>query len=310
MPLHPDLEAFLEMVNLQPHSLSEMTPTQARAMYDISTLSLDMPGADVQTETVQIHCRDGHHISGRLYSNPNENRPQACVLFFHGGGYVLGGLESHDSLCRDIAHLSPCAVLAIDYRLAPEYQFPTAFHDAEDARLWLLTHGEQLGLDCQRLIYAGDSVGGSLATALALADKAAGRPQPQLQLLLYPCTGSALNTASHQRYAEGFLLEHKTLQWMFALYLRSKEDWQDWRFAPLTAEQLEGLAPAHIVLAEYDPLIDEGNAYADRLRTAGVPITIRIYPGMVHDFARLGNIVDDTRQLRNDLATILAGALQ
>lgn len=315
MPLHPDLEAFLELVNLGEEdggrrAMSDMRPDEARAAYDQSTLALDAPGHDLSAEDLTLPCRDGHRLPARLYRGPASHGPQPVALFFHGGGYVLGGLASHDSLCRDLAWQTPCAVLAIDYRLAPEHRFPTAFFDAEDAHTWLLAHGAQHGLDTHRIALVGDSVGGSLCAALAIAARDAGHPQPLLQLLLYPCTSAVQDSESHRRHASGFLLEAKTLQWMFGHYLRDDHDRHDWRFAPLQATSLRDLAPAHIVLAEHDPLVDEGQAYARRLRDAGVPTTLDLFEGMVHDFARLGNVVAETTRLRTQLAQALARAFQ
>jgi len=246
-------------------------------------------------------------VAARLYRGAAG--PSAPVLlFFHGGGYVLGGLDSHDSLCRDLAAQGRCAVLAVDYRRAPEYRFPTAFHDAEDALAWLRAHAPAHGLYAARLAVGGDSVGGTLAAALCLAERDAGRPQPVLQLLLYPCTAAWQDTASHQRLAHGHLLEADTLQWMFGHYLRSDADRADWRFAPLQADSLHGLAPACLALAEFDPLLDEGQAYATRLAEAGVPVDLRVYEGMVHDFGRLGAVTTEAGRLRHELGAVLAAA--
>lgn len=217
---------------------------------------------------------------------------------------------SHDSLCRSLALGTPCSVLAIDYRLAPEHRFPTAFLDAEDALAWLLEHGRRHGLDAQRLAVGGDSVGGTLATALCIAARDAGMPQPLLQLLLYPCTAARQDSDSHARLATGHLLEGDTLAWMFGQYLRSDADRQDWRFAPLQASDLGRLAPTLMVLAEYDPLIDEGRRYAERLQAAGVEMDLQVYAGMVHDFARLCAITEEAEVLRGRLCKALALAFQ
>lgn len=313
MALHPDLQAFLELANAQASSrprMSQMTAVQARAAYDNATLALDLPGDDLPVEDLELPTRDGARIRARLYRGEAQAASAPCLLFFHGGGYVLGGLDSHDSLCRSLALGTPCSVLAIDYRLAPEHRFPTAFLDAEDALAWLLEHGSSHGLDLQRLAVGGDSVGGTLAAALCMAMRDAGRPQPLLQLLLYPCTAAQQDSASHARLARGHLLEGDTLAWMFGQYLRSDADRQDWRFAPLQAGDLGRLAPTLMVLAEYDPLIDEGRRYAERLQAAGVEVDLQIYAGMVHDFARLGAITEETEVLRGRLCTALARAVQ
>lgn len=314
MPLHPDLDDFLELAAMnasQRLPMHDMTPPQARAAYEQSTQVLGLPGADVPVETLLLPCRDGHRMRARLYYGAATGAgPQPVLLFFHGGGYVLGSLDSHDALCRNLAQQTPCAVLAVDYRLAPEHRFPTAFEDAEDASLWLIAHGAGHGLDPARIAIGGDSVGGTLATALCLAARDAGRPPALLQLLLYPCTSAWQDSASHQRYASGYLLEQATLQWMFRHYLRGDADRGDWRFAPSRAADLSGLPPACIALAEYDPLVDEGQSYAARLAEAGVATQLTTYPGMVHDFARLDAVVDDSAALHADLARALAGAFR
>lgn len=312
MPLHPDLEAFLELAALAEEDgrppMSELAPAEARASYDQSTLALDGVGPHLQTEDITFEARDGAALRARLFRGAAAVTPLPTLLYFHGGGYVVGGLDSHDALCRALAHGASCAVLAVDYRLAPEHKFPTAFHDAEDAALWLSRHGGAHGLDTTRIAYGGDSVGGTLASALTIAARRAGRAQPLLQVLLYPCASTHQDSDSHHRYARGHLLEQRTLQWMFGHYLRSPDDRHDWRFAPLAAQDLSGLAPVHIVLAEYDPLVDEGVAYAQRLRDAGVHTELEMYEGMVHDFARLSQVVEQADTVRASIARALVAA--
>lgn len=312
MPLNPDIEDFLELANAQKEGrsrLHQMSPAEARAAYDRTTLTLDLPGDDMPTRSVSIPTRDGASIVGRLYDGtPGDQSLTPVLLFFHGGGYVLGGLDSHDGLCRALAKGAHCRVLAVDYRLAPEYRFPTAFHDAEDALRWLHERGEVHGLDAVRLVIGGDSVGGTLAAALCLSQKEWKLPQPRLQLLIYPCTAAWQDSESHRRLSEGYLLEGDDLQWMFGHYLNQETERHDWRFAPLEAPDLEDLAPAHIVLAEYDPLLDEGRAYGKRLEEAGVQVSIREYPGMVHDFARMSGVTDEALTVRDDLSAVLRQA--
>lgn len=309
MPLNPDLASFLALVQASDRPPMHLqTPAAARASYDAATPMLDAPGAAaVAAQDLTLPCTGGHHMRARLYSPPGA-APLPCLLFFHGGGFCIGGLDSHDPLCRDLAERTPCKVLAVDYRLAPEHKFPAAFDDACDAWHWLRGHAASHGIDAGRLAVGGDSAGGTLATTLCIALNNAGQQQPRLQLLLYPCTSSTQDSASHRQHGNGLLLEAETLQWMFANYLNHEDERHDWRFAPLAAPDVTGLAPAHIVLAQYDPLLDEGAAYAAKLRAAGVAASEKIYPGMVHDFARLGNIVEEADTLRDDLAGVLAGA--
>jgi acetyl esterase len=318
MPLHPDLAAFLELVEAGisngARPLHELTAVQARLEYDKSTLALDSEGVDIASvKPVEIPGRDGHHIAARLYmpaAIPHEGPPLPALLYFHGGGYCVGGLDSHDSLCRALAAFTPCCVLHVVYRLAPEHKFPAAVHDAQDAYRWLLSNSAACGIDARRIAVGGDSAGGTLATGLAIAARDGQWPQPLLQALLYPCTAARQDTASHHRLAQGHLLEAVTLQWMFGNYLRDETDRTDWRFAPLEADDLSNLPPAFIALAEYDPLLDEGTEYASRLKKAGIAVDLRIYKGMTHDFARLGNIVNEAELVRRDIANALAKAFQ
>ncbi len=319
MSLNSELAAFLEMVEANTLSgkksmMHELTPEQARLEYDASTQVLDCPGPSVESITaICIPCRDGQSVSARLYK-PVELKEESdslpVLLYFHGGGYCVGSLDSHDSLCRALAALTPCCVLNVAYRLAPEYRFPTAVHDAQDAYQWVLSSGSEYNLDVTRIAVGGDSAGGTLATGLTIVARDSKWPQPVLQVLLYPCTSAWQNTVSHFRLAQGYLLDAPTLQWMFAHYLRDETDRMDARFAPLEASDLSALAPALLVLAEYDPLIDEGISYGDKLNSAGVSTQIKIYSGVTHDFARLGNIVTEASQVRKDIAQVLAEIFQ
>lgn len=313
MPLNPDLAAFLELAEAgERPAMHTLTPERARMEYDASTQILDVPGPPIGSVTaISIPCRDGQPINARLYLPTEfmeETGPFPVLLYFHGGGYCIGGLDSHDSFCRSLAALTPCCVLNVAYRLAPEHRFPTAVYDAQDAYRWLLSTGSEYGLDVTRLAVGGDSAGGTLATGLTIAAQQENWPQPVCQILLYPCTSAWQNTESHRRFAQGYLLEAKTLQWMFANYLRTDADRTDWRFAPLQASDLGNLAPTFLVLAEYDPLLDEGITYAEKLKAAGISTLVKIYSGMTHDFARLGNIVNEADQVRKDIAGELANA--
>lgn len=309
--MHPDLEAFLDLVAAAGREpMHRQSVATARAEYDRAARQLD-DGSDAVAvvRDLAAPCRDGASIAVRLYQpTPPSGAPGLPVLlYFHGGGYTVGGIESHDGLCRALAARTPCAVLSVGYRLAPEHKFPTACHDAEDAYLWLLEHGPRLGLDTRRIAVGGDSAGGTLATTLALTVRDATWPKPCAQVLLYPCTSGGQDTASHHRYASGHLLEADTLQWMYANYLRDDDDRKDWRFAPLQTADLRGLPPAFIGLAEHDVLLDEGLMYADRLKGAGVPVRTTVYEGMIHDFARLANVVPEVAaSARTDMATFLA----
>jgi acetyl esterase len=312
MPLDPDLAAFLELVAAGQEAgnppLHKLSPPEARAQYDASTVVIDSPGpALARVESLAIPCRDGVFISARRYTNEPGSANQPALLFFHGGGYCVGGLESHDALCRSLAASTPCTVVAVDYRLAPEHRFPAAVFDAEDSYRWLLAEADALGIDAERIAVGGDSAGGTLATVLCMLARDAGLPRPLLQMLLYPCTSSFQDSDSHRRLATGHLLEADILQWMFGNYLRSDADRRDWRFAPLLADVRE-LSPALFMLAEFDPLLDEGKAYAEKLSASGIDVKLDVRAGMVHDFLRLGNITVAGDQAKLDLAAHLAQA--
>jgi len=224
----------------------------------------------------------------------------------HGGGFVVGSLDSHQPLCRGLAADSGAAVLSIAYRLAPEHRFPTAFEDAADALAWIGVEGREAGLDAQRVAIGGDSAGGTLAAALAIEARAnPGLPQPRLQVLAYPGLSPRQVSGSYDRYGSGFLLERDTVDWFFGQYLRDESDRRDWRFAPLAAPDLSGVAPALIVLAEYDPLVDEGREYAASLEAAGVAVDLQVYPGMIHEFLRMGNVVAEALHARRAIGQAL-----
>lgn len=314
MSLHPDIAALLEMVKAGTESgarvpFPQLTPERARADFDESSplLDADLPELAHESEFA-IPTRDGASIRARLYcgGKPDGAAPAPVLLYMHGGGFVVGGLDSHQSLCRALAAESGAAVLAIAYRLAPEHKFPTAFEDAVDALAWIGEAGRAAGLDAERVAIGGDSAGGTLAAALAIEARDNPRlPQPCLQLLIYPGLSSRQDSESFNRYGSGYLLECETIDWFFAHYLRDESDRDDWRFAPLAADDLSRLPPALIVLAECDPLVDDGRAYAERLRAAGVHVDLQIHSGMVHEFLRMANIVEDATRARASIGRAL-----
>jgi acetyl esterase len=319
MSLDPDIAALLEMVQAGTESgaripFPELTAVQARADFDASSPLLDVdPPALAYERQLSLPTRDGAMIEARLYAleEPSSRNPAPVLLYMHGGGFVVGSLDSHQPLCRGLAEDSGAAVLSIAYRLAPEHKFPTAFEDAVDALSWIGREGNAVGIDAGRVAVGGDSAGGTLAAALAIQAKAnRSLPQPVLQVLAYPGLSCRQTFNSYEQYGSGYLLERNTVDWFFRQYLRDDSDRDDWRFAPLAAEDLSGLPPALIVLAEYDPLVDEGRDYAARLRAAGVPVDLLIYPGMIHEFLRMGNVVADALQARAAIGQALASAFR
>lgn len=315
MPLHPDIEGFLELVELgrltgKSQPMHELTPQEARRQFDNTSLLLDStPVGQLEVTQLTLPSRDGQQLAARCYQRAvAELAPRPVLLYFHGGGYVVGSLDSHDTLCRRLALAGDFAVVSADYRLAPEHKFPTAFNDAEDVALWLLSEGARHGLDAARVALAGDSVGGSLVAALAI--RAALAPeqlplQPRVQVLLYPVLDAAQERPSLERFAAGYLLEKESLRWFYQLYEREVADRLDWRFSPIYAPLPAQLAPTLLWLAEYDPLLDEGLAYAERLRGAGLEISCEVKAGMTHDFARMGEVVGEVPGMLVALAGVI-----
>ncbi len=283
--------------------LQTLSPGEARAAYEAGAGVLEIARpALARVQDLSIAVRDGQKIAARLYA-PSAS-PLPVLLYFHGGGFTIGSLDSHDVLCRQLSHLSCCAVLSVDYRLAPEHKFPTAANDAWDALQWLARQAHSLGLDGSRLAVGGDSAGGTLAAVCAVLARDAGLPLA-LQLLIYPGCAARQDTPSHRRFAEGFVLEEAQISWFFAQYVRSPADRDDWRFAPLNTPDVDDVAPAWVGLAECDPLVDEGVMYADKLRAAGVPVDLEIYRGVTHEFIKMGRIIPEARQAHADAARAL-----
>ena len=275
--------------------MQSMTPNDARAAYERGANVLEIPRPVIASaEEHAIPTRDGKQIRARLYRphQPEEEALLPALLFFHGGGFTIGSIETHDILCRQLSVLSGCAVLSVDYRLAPKHQFPTADNDAWDALQWLHANAAGLQIDAARLAVGGDSAGGTLAASIAIQARDAGLPL-RLQLLFYPGCAAHQNTPSHQRFAEGFVLEEAQISWFFNHYVRSRADRDHWRFAPLNAPDVDGVAPAWIGLAELDPLVDEGVMYGDKLRAAGVHVDLEIYRGVTHEFIKMGRVIPE-----------------
>ena len=312
MPLNPKIEQVLDMIaRAKRPQLHELTPQQARASYEKSAPILEIASAPMfAIEDLRVPTRDGATIRARLYQpvEPSWAEPAPALVYYHGGGFTVGSVDTHDALCRMLARDGRCTVLSVDYRLAPEYKFPTAVEDAFDALTWLHAHAAEYGIDAERLAVGGDSAGGTLATVCAVLARDAGI-KLALQLLIYPGTTGYQQTDSHSRLANGFLLSGDTIQWFFDDYVRDKSDRDDWRFAPLDgtrgAPDFGGLAPAWIATAEYDPLSDEGDAYAEKLRAAGNRVTLKRYPGMIHEFFKMGGYVAEVAEAHADAAAAL-----
>ena len=285
--------------------LHQLTPAQAREAYAKGTDVLEVPKADLaRVEDLSFVNREGQQIALRLYAPSREKLP--VLLFFHGGGGVIGSIQTHDILCRELARLSGAAVLSVDYRLAPEHPFPAGQNDAWDALLWLRNQGDALNLDIQRIALSGDSAGGKMAAVCALLSRDAGQALA-LQLLIYPDIAGYSDSASRAVYAKGFVLEVDHIHYFFNSTLANKDVGQ-WQFSPVNAEDHSGLAPLWLALAECDPLYDEGLAYADLLRVAGVTVNLEIYRGVTHEFIKMGRIIHEAKQFHQDAALALKQA--
>jgi acetyl esterase len=230
------------------------------------------------------------------------------LVFFHGGGWVVGNVESHDTMCRHLANRAGCAVVSVDYRLAPEHKFPAAVDDCFTATAWVAGNAAALGIDPGRLAVGGDSAGGNLAAVVSLMARDKGAPRISYQLLIYPAMDAAMRHDSINRFAEGYVLTRATMRWFYEQYLRAAHDAADWRASPLLATDLGDLPPAFVLTAGYDPLSDEGDAYAERLAAAGVPVTHRRFPGQVHGFAMNGKIIRAADKALDDAAAALKAA--
>ncbi|WP_431131390.1 alpha/beta hydrolase [Variovorax paradoxus] len=289
-------------------SLDQLTPEEAKASYEKGAGVLEVPKPDLaRTEDVGVRVRDGFELPMRLYAPSREKLP--ALVYFHGGGFTVGNIRTHDTLCRVLSMKSGCAVVSVDYRLAPAHKFPTASNDAWDAFAFIANEGARLGLDTSRLAVGGDSAGGTLAAVCAILARDAGLPLA-LQMLIYPGTTAHQDTASHLRYADGPLLTKALIDYFFGQYVRTPADRDDWRFAPLLADDVDGVAPAWIGLAECDPVVDEGIAYADKLRAAGVAVDIEIYRGVIHEFLKMGRAIPEALQAQDDAARALKEALK
>jgi acetyl esterase len=226
-------------------------------------------------------------IPARVYSSSAATTPQAAVAYFHGGGWVQGDLETHHGLCARLAKHAGVLVVAVDYRLAPENKFPAAVEDCVAAYGWLRAKGRDLGADTTRVAVAGDSAGGNLSAVVSQLAALGGMPVPACQVLIYPAVDGSLETESHRELVEGHVIPRERILWYLQQYLKNDADRADLRFSPLRAKSLAGQPPAMIVTAGFDPLRDEGRAYADRLREAGVDVVYREYPGQIHAFVSL-----------------------
>jgi acetyl esterase len=284
--------------------IDRMSPSEARREYRDVRAALRPPAPDLFEVRDLVAGATAGAISLRLY-RPAEGVLPALV-YFHGGGWVVGDLDTHDVVCRQIALQARAVVIAVDYRLAPEHPFPAAVEDAWSATTWVAAHAPELGIDARRLAVGGDSAGGGLAAVVALMARDSSTLRLTLQVLVYPVTDLRAESASYSNYAEGYLLTRAAMQWYIAQYAPTPQAIEDWRASPLRAPWVHGVAPTLIIAAELDPLCDEGEAYARRLQGARVPVEYQRLDGMIHGFLTMGGRIDAA----NKAVSIIADALK
>jgi acetyl esterase len=303
--LHPQARALLDLMTERgvppTHTLSV---AEARSYYrERRHITQPVPPP---IDTVRALTAEGPHgpIPLRLYRHGEGSSPCPALVYFHGGGWVIGDLDTHDTLCRQLALASGCVVVSVDYRMGPEHPFPAAVDDAVAATRWLAAQAGALGLDATRLAVGGDSAGGNLAAVVALALR--GERPLAFQLLIYPATDQHPTHASRQRNAQGYLLTEDTMRWFHDHYLTDPALVDDWRASPLRHPDLSGLPPALVLTAGYDPLRDEGVAYAQRLSEAGVRASLQSFERQIHGFILMGRVIDEA----NEAVALCADALR
>lgn len=317
MPLDPQAQAFLDLTaEFREVPNHQKTAQQARA----ETIErLEAMAAMGEGPEHVAHVEDrripgpGGDIPVRIYmpEGAGEAEPGGGIVYFHGGGWVICNLDTHDAPCRALANLTGATLVSVDYRLAPEAKYPAAADDCYAATQWVSEHAAELGIDPARLAVAGDSAGGNLAAVVPMMARDRGGPPIAFQLLIYPVTDRDFGTASYIEHGgEGDLLSAADMEWYWDHYLESPEQAREPYAAPLQADDLRGLPPALVITAEYDVLCDEGEAYASALEAAGVPTTLTRYDGMFHGFFGMAALIDKAAAAQREAAAALRAAFE
>jgi len=307
MPLDPQAQAFLEQLAASgAPPLHELSVAEARQVI-VALFGVQGDSEPVGAVANRMIPGAAGEIPARIYTPPGTG-PFPLLVYFHGGGWVIGNLEAYDATCRALTNAARCVVAAMEYRLAPEHKFPTAPEDCYAATQWVAAHATAIGGDPARLALGGDSAGGNLTAVVAQMVRDRGGPVLCYQLLVYPVTDHNYDTASYRENAEGYLLTRDAMVWFWNHYLRSPADGSNPMASPLRADNLRGLPPAMVITAEFDPLRDEGEAYAARLQEAGVPVTLKRYDGMIHGFFCLGTVLEQGKRALEDAAAALRTA--
>lgn len=309
--LDATIEALIKQMAANPSPrLWEVSPTQARVMFAGMREIFELKGAPIgKVDSVEIPGPGGP-LAARIYTPVGlTGRVTPACIYFHGGGFVIGDLDTHDTICRQLANESGCRVISVDYRLAPESKFPAAFEDAYAALVWTEANASDHQINPNRLAVAGDSAGGNLAAAVALHAKAKGGPKLKYQMLFYPVTQARAETASMTDFATGYFLEKSSMDWFFDQYLEPGADLSDPRLSPLSAKDVGGVAPAYVMVAGFDPLKDEGKQYAAKLKAAGVQVDFVEYESMIHGFLGMAGMIPLASQAIRDAGKALSNAV-
>ena len=311
MAIDPQVRALLDAMaaNTETPKIIELPPAGARELYRGMAAQLDLSGLPIGKTEDRVIAGPAGDIPIRIYTPVAAGSGGLpALVYFHGGGWVIGDLETHDALCRTLANESGCKVIAVDYRLAPEHAFPAAAEDALAAVAWVEANATSIGVDATRIAVAGDSAGGNLAAVVSQLARDARGPRISFQMLIYPVTDTNVDTRSYRDFGSGYFLERDSMIWFFNHYL-GEGNREDPRVAPLKAASLAGLPPAYVVTAGFDVLRDEGRAYAEALREAGVAVEYLNYEGMIHGFFNLQAALDVSREAVKVASKALAEAL-
>jgi len=308
MALDPQCKAFLDRLASSGAPPIEQLPlAEARAVRSemIEASGPEEPVAEVQNRSMP---GPGGPIAVRVY-RPVKNQTLPALIFFHGGGFVICNLDTHDRQCRRLANASGCTVISVDYRLAPEHKYPAAVDDAYAATRYVAEHAAEFGVDPNRIAVGGDSAGGNLAAVVSLLSRDRGGPRLKFQLLIYPVVDCYDQSPSMQQYAEGHFLTRAGMDWFTESYLPSREAGFEPSASPMNATDFRGLPPAMVITAECDPLRDQGEAYARKLQSAGIPVELKRYEGMIHPFFSLAGVIDTGKTAIADAGSALRAAL-
>jgi acetyl esterase len=305
MPLDPQARAVLDMLAaLGAPAVGTVPAPEARIAMAMQPLPPGAPVANVEDRAIP---GPAGQIPVRIYT-PEGNAPFPVLVWFHGGGWVLGTLDASDHTCRELANTAGCVVVSVDYRLAPEHKFPASPDDCEAAYKWAVANASTFGGDARRIAVGGDSAGGNLAAVVCLRAKEKGGPQPVFQLLVYPVTDHDFERPSYRANAEGYLLTQVGMRWFWDQYVNGPEEMSHPHAAPIHATDLSGLPPALIITAEFDPLLDEGEAYGELLRSAGVAVVVSRYDEMIHGFFGMFPAIDKGKAAVREACQALATA--